>query len=106
MAQEGAAGGSVVLLQRWIHDLDGFEALELADREQVIGRTLHGSVELDASLQSPRSHISRVVIENEDGDELEVFRRSTAFGGVREHGLMFLAFSADRARGQGAQRLA
>jgi putative iron-dependent peroxidase len=39
-----------------------------------------------------------VVIEDESGEELEIFRRSTAFGGVQEHGLMFLAFSADRAR--------
>jgi putative iron-dependent peroxidase len=95
---QACAGGSVVLVQRWVHDLDGFEALELSDRELVIGRTLHGSVELDESRQSPRSHISRVVIENDEGDELEVFRRSTAFGGVQEHGLMFVAFSADRAR--------
>ena len=95
---DSCAGGSIVLLQRWVHDLDGFEALELADRELVIGRTLHGSVELDETVQSPRSHVSRVVIEDENGEELEVFRRSTAFGGVKEHGLMFLAFSADRAR--------
>jgi porphyrinogen peroxidase len=92
------AGGSVVLLQRWVHDLDGFEQLELADREKVIGRTLHGSVELDASIDAPRAHIRRVVIEDDEGEELEVFRRSTAFGGVQEHGLQFVAFSADRAR--------
>lgn len=91
-------GGSIVLLQRWVHDLDGFEELELADRELVIGRTLQGSEELDERRQSPRSHISRVVIEDDEGEELEVFRRSTSFGGVQEHGLMFLAFSADRAR--------
>lgn len=89
-------GGSIVLLQRWVHDLDGFEALELSDREQVIGRTFAGSVELDPSPDN--SHVARVVIEDEAGEELEVFRRSTAFGGVQEHGLMFLAFSADRAR--------
>ena len=92
------AGGSIVLLQRWVHDLDGFEALELADREQVIGRTYFGSIELDETRQLPQSHVSRVVLEDDDGNELEVFRRSTAFGGVQEHGLMFLAFSADRAR--------
>jgi len=92
------AGSSIVLLQRWVHDLDGFEALEVADRELVIGRTLQGSVELDEGVQSPRSHVSRVVIEDDDGEELEVFRRSTAYGGVQEHGLMFVAFSADRAR--------
>jgi putative iron-dependent peroxidase len=95
---EACAGGSIVLLQRWVHDLDGFEALELADREQVIGRTFYGSVELEPEHLSPRSHVSRVVIEDDDGEELEVFRRSTSFGGVMEHGLMFLAFSADRAR--------
>jgi putative iron-dependent peroxidase len=92
------AGGSIVLLQRWVHDLDGFEALEISDRELVIGRTYYGSTELDDEHQSPRSHVSRVVIADGDGDELEVFRRSTSFGGVQEHGLMFLAFSADRNR--------
>ena len=46
-------------------------------------------------MRSPRAHISRVVIEDENGDELEVFRRSTAYGGVIEHGLVFLAFSPD-----------
>lgn len=89
-------GGSIVLLQKWVHDLDGFEALELADREAVIGRTMVGSEELDPAPAA--SHVERVVLEDDDGDELEVFRRSTAFGGVQEHGLMFLAFSADRAR--------
>jgi putative iron-dependent peroxidase len=99
IAGEGACGGgSIVLLQRWVHDLDGFEALEMADREQVIGRTFYGSEELDPDHQSSRSHISRVAIEDGNGEELQVFRRSTSFGGVIEHGLMFLAFSADRAR--------
>lgn len=95
---EPCAGGSIVLLQRWVHDLDGFEALEFSDRELVIGRSFYGSVELEPDKQSPRSHVSRVVVHDEDGEELEVFRRSTSFGGVQEHGLMFLAFSADRAR--------
>ena len=97
-AGEPCAGGSFVLLQRWVHDLDGFEDLELSDRERVIGRTFHGSLELDATIDVPRAHIRRVVIEGDDGEELEVFRRSVAFGGVEEHGLQFVAFSADRAR--------
>jgi putative iron-dependent peroxidase len=94
------AGGSIVLVQRWVHDLDGLEALEESDRELVIGRTLHGSIELDEEHQSPRAHISRVVIEDDEGEELEVFRRSVAYGGVLEHGLQFIAFGADRARMQ------
>ena len=98
MGEGPCAGGSIALLQRWVHDLDGFEALSVVDREKVIGRTMHGSVELDESVDAPRAHIRRVVIEDDDGEELEIFRRSVAFGGVREHGLQFLAFSADRAR--------
>lgn len=92
------AGSSVVLLQRWVHDLDSFDELEHADKCQVIGRDLDTSEELPDDVRSERSHISRVVIEDDEGEELEVFRRSTAYGGILEHGLMFLAFSPDRAR--------
>jgi porphyrinogen peroxidase len=92
------AGGSVVLLQRWVHDLESFEQLPAGDKEQVIGRTLLTSEELPDDIRSPRAHISRVVIEDDRGEELEVFRRSAAYGGVLEHGLAFLAFSADQHR--------
>lgn len=97
-AGQPGAGSSVVLLQRWVHDLDRFGALPVAEQEEVIGRTLADSEELDDERQPPTSHVSRVVIEDDDGDELEVFRRSTAFGGVSEHGLQFVAFSADQDR--------
>ena len=43
------------------------------------------------------AHIARVVIE-EDGEELELYRRSTPYGRVGELGLYFLAFSADPSR--------
>jgi putative iron-dependent peroxidase len=92
------AGSSVVLLQRWVHDLDSFDELEHADKCQVIGRDLDTSEELPDDVRSERAHISRVVIEDDEGEELEIFRRSTAYGGIVEHGLMFLAFAPDRAR--------
>jgi putative iron-dependent peroxidase len=92
------AGSSVVLVQRWVHDLDGFDRLPPDDRDQVIGRTLTGSEELPDDVRSEHAHISRVVVEDDDGEELEIFRRSSAFGGVLEHGLQFVAFSADLAR--------
>jgi putative iron-dependent peroxidase len=92
------AGGSVVLVQRWVHDLDAFEALPVPEREAVFGRTLVGSEELPDDVRPPSAHISRVVVEDDEGEELEVFRRSTAYGGVVEHGLEFVAFSADHAR--------
>ncbi|HEX4868574.1 MAG TPA: Dyp-type peroxidase [Acidimicrobiales bacterium] len=92
------AGSSVVLVQRWVHDLAGFDQLDHDEQCQVFGRDKDTSEELPDDIRSPRAHISRVVIEDDEGEELEVFRRSTTFGGVLEHGLMFVAFSADRAR--------
>lgn len=92
------AGGSLVLLQRWVHDLEAFRALDPEDQDQVIGRSRLTGEEIPDDRRSPRAHISRVVLEAADGEELEIFRRSSTFGGVLEHGLMFLAFSPDVAR--------
>jgi porphyrinogen peroxidase len=97
-ADQPGGGGSVVLLQRWVHDLDAFEALPVPEREAVFGRTLVGSEELPDDVRPASAHISRVVVDDDAGEELEVFRRSSAFGGVVEHGLEFVAFSADHAR--------
>jgi porphyrinogen peroxidase len=92
------AGGSIVVVQRLVHDLDAFDALDDDAKDQVIGRRRHGNDELPDGMRSPRAHISRVVLEDAAGEELEIFRRSTAFGGVLEHGLVFVAFSADTSR--------
>jgi porphyrinogen peroxidase len=95
---EPGAGSSMALLQRWVHDLEAFEALDADAKDQIIGRRLRDGEEIDESHRSPAAHISRVVIEDAHADELEVFRRSTAFGGVLQHGLVFLALSPDVAR--------
>lgn len=92
------AGSSVVVVQHWVHDLEAFERLDGDAKDQVIGRHLTSGDELADDVRSPRSHISRVQIDDEQGEELEVFRRSVAYGGVREHGLEFVAFSPDVAR--------
>jgi porphyrinogen peroxidase len=89
------AGGSHVIAMRWVHDLAAFDRLSMPDQEAVIGRTKPDSVELDD--KPPTAHISRVVIE-EDGEELEIYRRSAPYGRVGEHGLYFVAFSAERSR--------
>lgn len=91
------AGGSYAMTQRWLHDLDRFHALAVGDQQDVIGRTKPDSIELDDDVKPPTAHIARVVIE-EDGEELEIYRRSVPILGVAEHGLHFVAFSAERRR--------
>ena len=95
---EPGAGGSHVLVMRWIHDLERFEALPQAEQERVFGRTKLDSVEMSDDEKPATAHIARVEIEDEQGDELPIYRRSVPYGTIAEHGLYFVAFSADRER--------
>jgi putative iron-dependent peroxidase len=90
-------GGSHVMAIRWVHDLDAFHAQPVSDQERVFGRTKLNSDELAADQMPANAHIARVQVK--EGDyELEIYRRSVPYGTVAEHGLYFVAFSADRTR--------
>jgi len=90
LGQPGEAG-SHVLAMRWVHNLDAFHRLSIDEQQQVIGRTKPLSIELSDDDKPPDAHIARVEL----GDEFEIFRRSVPYGTVGEHGLYFVAFSAD-----------
>ena len=92
---EPGEGGSHVLVMRWVHDLEAFNQLAVEEQQHVIGRTKPDSVELAEAAKPPTAHIARVTIEV-GGEELKIFRRSVPYGTVREHGLYFVAFSADQ----------
>jgi putative iron-dependent peroxidase len=84
------AGGSILLLQKWSHDVTAWEALPVEQQEQVIGRTKDESVELDD--KPPDSHVART-----DQDQFgKIFRRNMPYGTVSDHGTMFVGFSADQ----------
>jgi porphyrinogen peroxidase len=95
VAEGPGAGGSHVIAARFVHDLERFHAQPTEAQQDTIGRTQPESIELDPLPDT--SHIGRVQIE-EDGEELEIYRRSVPFGMVGEHGLYFIAFSADPSR--------
>lgn len=91
---EPGAGGSYVLGQQWVHNLSSFKALSQPEQEAVIGRTKPDSIELDDEVMPNNSHVSRSDVKIE-GVAQKLYRRSVPYGGVLEHGLYFLAFSAD-----------
>ena len=93
---EPGAGGSHVFVARWIHDLDKFESLSQEDQERVFGRTKPDSVELSDDAKPETAHIARVEIDDERGEELEIYRRSVPYGALAESGLYFIAFAASR----------
>jgi putative iron-dependent peroxidase len=91
VVQSGAgAGGSVLLLQRWRHDVRGWESLSTEQQQAVMGRTKPDSIELED--KPATSHIART-----DQDELgQILRRNIAYGDVREHGTLFVGLCGQR----------
>lgn len=86
------AGGTIVLLQRWIHDAPAWEGLPTERQERVIGRSKADGVELDE--QPADSHVASTDQERFG----KIFRRNMPFGTVTDHGTMFVGFSADQSR--------
>jgi putative iron-dependent peroxidase len=95
------AGGSHVIAQRWVHDVASFGELDVADQERVFGRTKPDSVALPRDTRPTDAHIMRAELLDADGVERPIYRRSVPFGNVRERGLYFLGFSAERDRFDG-----
>ncbi len=86
------AGGSVLLLQKWIHDATAWESLSVDRQESVIGRRKDDSAELTDKPSD--SHVART-----DQDVFgKVFRRNMPFGTVTAHGTMFVGFSSEQQR--------
>ena len=86
------AGGTILLLQKWVHDAAAWESLPVELQEQVIGRSKADSTELEE--RPADSHVTRT-----DQDRFgKIFRRNMPFGTVTEHGTMFVGFSADQRR--------
>ena len=84
------AGGSILLLQKWLHDAPAWEALSLEAQEQIIGRTKADSEELDP--KDPDSHVAKT-----DQDRFgKILRRNMPFGTVSQHGTMFVGFSGEQ----------
>lgn len=84
------AGGSVLLLQKWLHDGRAWSELGQEQQEQVIGRTKVTDDELAPA--PPASHVART----DQADFGHILRRNTAFGTVLAHGTMFVGFAATR----------
>jgi porphyrinogen peroxidase len=84
------AGGTILLLQKWMHDAVAWEALPVVDQERVMGRRKDDSVELDD--KPADSHVAST-----DQDRFgKVFRRNMPYGTVTDHGTMFVGFASEQ----------
>ena len=88
------AGGSYVLLQKYLHDLKKWDSIGVTEQEQAVGRSKADNIEFPREERLPDSHLGRTNIK-ENGIGLKIVRRSLPFGQVGgEHGLQFIAYCA------------
>jgi porphyrinogen peroxidase len=89
------AGGSYVLVQKYLHDLDGWDALPVEEQERAIGRTKLSDIELPDERKPGNSHVALNTIVDEDGEERQIVRFNMPFGrvGAGEFGTYFIGYA-------------
>ncbi len=93
----GFAGGSYVLVQRYLHDLDAWDALSVAEQERVVGRTKLSDIELPDEAKPSNSHVALNTILDPEGNQRQVVRYNMPFGrvGEGEFGTYFIGYARD-----------
>jgi putative iron-dependent peroxidase len=89
------AGGSYVVVQKYLHDLEAWDALPVEQQERVIGRTKLSDIELPDELKPANSHVALNTIVDENGDQRQILRFNMPFGnvGAREFGTYFIGYA-------------
>jgi putative iron-dependent peroxidase len=89
------AGGSYVIVQKYLHDLKGWNALPTEQQERIIGRTKLSDIELDDAVKPSSAHNALTTITGEDGEELQIVRDNMPFGDVSkgEFGTYFIGYA-------------
>jgi porphyrinogen peroxidase len=88
------AGGSYVIVQKYLHDLTRWNELSVAEQEKIIGRTKLSNIELDDAVKPSSAHNALTTIV-EDGEQLEIVRDNMPFGdaGKGEFGTYFIGYA-------------
>jgi putative iron-dependent peroxidase len=91
----GLAGGSYVLVQKYVHDLDAWNALSVEEQERAFGRTKLSDVEFPDELKPANSHLALNTIVDENGEQQQIMRFNMPFGrvGAGEFGTYYVAYA-------------
>jgi putative iron-dependent peroxidase len=93
------AGGSYVIVQKYLHNMTAWNALPVEQQENVIGRTKLDDIELDDAVKPTYAHNALTTI-TEDGEEVKILRDNMPFGsvGTGEYGTYFIGYACTPAR--------
>jgi putative iron-dependent peroxidase len=88
------AGGSYVIVQKYLHDMKGWNALPVEAQERIIGRRKLSDIELSDAEKPAFAHnaLTNIV---ENGKEVKILRDNMPFGrpGHGEFGTYFIGYS-------------
>jgi putative iron-dependent peroxidase len=89
------AGGSYVIVQKYLHDLAGWNALPTEEQENIIGRYKLSDIEQTDDVKPSFAHNALTSISDDDGEEVQIVRDNMPFGtpGRGEYGTYFIGYS-------------
>jgi putative iron-dependent peroxidase len=89
------AGGSYVVVQKYVHDLPSWDALAVEEQERVVGRTKLSDIELPDAVKPANSHVALNTIVDDAGNQRQILRYNMPFGriGTREFGTYFIGYA-------------
>ena len=90
------AGGSYVIVQKYLHEMEAWNALSTEDQERVIGRSKLSDIEMPDEVKLANSHVAVNTITEPDGTERQILRANMPFGelGRGEFGTYYIAYAA------------
>jgi putative iron-dependent peroxidase len=89
------AGGSYVVVQKYLHDLVAWDALAVEEQERAIGRTKLSDIEFADDEKPADSHLTLNTIVDDDGEQRQIVRFNMPFGtvGAGEFGTYFIGYA-------------
>ena len=93
------AGGSYVIVQKYLHDMAAWNAISVEAQEAVIGRHKLNGIEFPDAKKASNAHNVLTTIE-QDGKQLKILRDNMPFGrvGTDEFGTYFIGYARSPSR--------
>ncbi len=91
------SGGSYLIVQKYLHDLQKWTAKPVEDREASVGRRMLENIEIPDDQKVSDSHVTLTTITDPDGTERDIVRDNMPFGSLErgEYGTYFAGYAAD-----------
>lgn len=88
------AGGSYVIVQKYLHDVERWNKVPVEEQENIIGRHKLSDIEQPDSVKKPYAHNVLTSLE-EDGEQIQILRDNMPFGeiGKGEFGTYFIGYA-------------